>query len=1559
MSGGGNIKVVVRCRPLNSRELARGAKGLIRMEGNQTILDPPEQTGQASGRATEKKSMSFSFDKSYWSAGPRDDPKYASQQTLNDDLGVELLDHSFEGFNTCIFACESTCNSMMGYGADKGIIPLTTSELFSRVEQRSEKDSALSHTVEVSYIEIYNEKVRDLLNPKNKGNLKVREHPSLGPYVEDLSRLVVENYNQMMTLMDEGNKARTVASTNMNETSSRSHAVFTVILTQKRHDPQTNMTGEKVSKISLVDLAGSERQASTGATGTRLKEGANINKSLTTLGKVIAALAQASADHGKGKKKKDDFVPYRDSVLTWLLKESLGGNSKTAMIAAISPADFDHFCSTLRYADAAKKIKTHAVVNEDPNAKLIRELKEELELLRNRVSAGGGIEEATYDPAIPLEKQIVTYRTKEGEIKKVSKLELQDQLQASEKLMESLNLTWEEKMEKTQKIHVEREKALEELGISIDKDMVGVHAPQRHPSLVNLNEDPLMSECLIYQLKPGTTVAGSVDDTKAHIKLSGAHILPEHCIFTNEEGVVTVEAMPDARTFVNGKRVPPKAPIKLQNGFRVILGDFHVFRFNDPASVRAQRQKLQGSVSIDNLSGVVGGIRPDSPSSRPDAELMDWTAARREVADIEKLGDHDLDRLFDDIVKVRTQRKRPESRYDISAELESRLMTASETQESLDPSSNPWANGQLPTTMTSNSIGTPVIHDNDKSTLEEGSEAATEHPLPQTTQIPPFQKPSDSALHQEHLTRQLKTMAQEVKRIRSQAAAARATKQTSIEPANWTFRELKLVQDAVQRWKRLRLFAMAEEILMGAVNVREANVIAREMSKLVSYNFLIVDGVVASPTSSLDKSNGIVEFEDVSDDVTSSTTGPVVVIKIIDRGSQSIYVWELRRFQQQLSKMRRSLALKQNPNYSVHFRVDGTFTDTLPPSYSFIGSARAPLRLLANQLSYTTTVPIVCQYTMEAIGSCRVNFKSSFPPSSGIATPESSWTPLNNNLTVGNKLTFTITIDGVKGLSSVDYASVHGQIRLSSLVGSSVVSEDIFASLPIDLDKTSVAHLNLKRTISVILTEEMINHIQDSYATIEFFAKVRTEYLERLERWDRTREASPPNSTPGAPRKMDEVKPAMRRSETDFVGHEHHDILASIEIRELASNGDYVPCEVFDDIFQLHQGLQRRLQIKLTHSSGKAFPWDRIQNVSTSDIRVIDKGNVSSISRSHVEMRLHNQDIDYLPDGTSVLEASGVWDTSSHGCKQLDRRTPSDQCLLLKLSFLVDVETLDEPAILQMDLKIKILGRDSRRSSIFSTIFASTKIYHSVTSIFAIDLTPPIARSTDDLWRLDTSKKHVKGEEVLKGEWNPRSLSLIEDFMKMQRTIRNLADVQATQSILEMIEDVERKDLDEDERVRSMKRCLELWKMEMDQRIIINVKKETPEEEAVARKLRQLLPDLEPKLVPTVNIQPKFETVIRTGPLTLLRDSQNNQWSKLIFVLRRPYLHIHETPNSREFQIINLSKANVTQSSDVELLLGRKNAFTIFTPTNSYILQAASEKDMRDWIGVISTSSEL
>jgi len=150
------------------------------------------------------------------------------------------------------------------------------------------------------------------------------------------------------------------------------------------------------------------------------------------------------------------------------------------MIAAISPADYEETLSTLRYADQAKKIKNKAVINEDPNAKLVRELKEELEMLRARVAGGAlGGGEGAYDPMLPPERQLVTYKAKDGTMKTVTKAELQEQLESSEKLMQSLNETWEEKLAKTQEVHKEREKALEELGITVEKNMIGVHAPKK------------------------------------------------------------------------------------------------------------------------------------------------------------------------------------------------------------------------------------------------------------------------------------------------------------------------------------------------------------------------------------------------------------------------------------------------------------------------------------------------------------------------------------------------------------------------------------------------------------------------------------------------------------------------------------------------------------------------------------------------------------------------------------------------------------------------------------------------------------------------------------------------------------------------------------------------------------------------------------------------------------------------------------------------------------------------------------------------------------------------
>ncbi|XP_037945299.1 kinesin-like protein KIF13B isoform X2 [Teleopsis dalmanni] len=574
------IKVAVRVRPFNRREMELGTKCIVDMDKQQTIL----QNQPSLDKMDRKNPKTFAFDHCFYSLNP-DDGNFASQETVFDCVGRDILDNAFQGYNACIFAYGQTGSgksyTMMGTQESKGIIPRLCDELFLAIANKTTQD--LMCKVEVSYMEIYNEKVHDLLDPKpNKQSLKVREHNVLGPYVDGLSQLAVTSYKDIDNLMTEGNKSRTVAATNMNAESSRSHAVFSVVLTQILTDQAAGVSGEKVSRMSLVDLAGSERAVKTGAVGERLKEGSNINKSLTTLGLVISKLA----DQSSGKKGSNDkFVPYRDSVLTWLLKDNLGGNSKTVMVATISPSgdNYEETLSTLRYADRAKRIVNHAVVNEDPNARIIRELRLEVETLRNM------LKHATGSPV--------------GDVQRV---DIHDKLAESENLMKQISQTWEEKLVKTERIQNERQQALEKMGISVQAS--GIKVEKNKYYLVNLNADPSLNELLVYYLKERTLIGGhSISGPQPDIQLSGLGIQPEHCVITIEDGGLLMDPIQGARCFVNGSAVLEKTP--LHNGDRILWGNHHFFRVNCPKCANA------------NMTS-----EPQTP-----AQLIDYNFARDEI----------------------------------------------------------------------------------------------------------------------------------------------------------------------------------------------------------------------------------------------------------------------------------------------------------------------------------------------------------------------------------------------------------------------------------------------------------------------------------------------------------------------------------------------------------------------------------------------------------------------------------------------------------------------------------------------------------------------------------------------------------------------------------------------------------------------------------------------------------------------------------------------------------------------------------------------------------------
>mmetsp|Transcript_47391 Transcript_47391/g.122601 ORF Transcript_47391/g.122601 Transcript_47391/m.122601 type:complete len:1100 (-) Transcript_47391:1232-4531(-) len=591
-----NVKVAVRVRPFNQREQDRNARLIIDMQGTQTSITNPE----------DEQEKSFNFDYSYWShdefvidekgVNVPTGTRYADQRKVFDDVGRGVLDNAFNGFNSCLFAYGQTGSgksySMVGYGNNKGIIPISCEELFNSI---AEKTGPLErYEVTVSMLEIYNEQVRDLLNPKINppGGLKIRENPKVGVFVDKLTPVPCTSYKEVEHQMEQGTLNRTVASTQMNATSSRAHTVFTVQFHQIKRDESTGKDMEKSSKINLVDLAGSERVSGTGASGDRLKEGANINKSLTMLGNVISALAEKSGG------KKGVFVPYRNSALTRLLQDALGGNSKTIMIAALSPAhiNYDETLSTLRYADRAKQIKNAAVVNENPTDKLIRELREENEklkkLMEGKVIPAGG--EAGGPSPEEVEKLKVEYERQQEENKR---------------MMEELEKSWQQKLEDAKKLQEQQEK---ESGHVSEEDR------DRYPHIINMNEDPLISNRIVHILKEKEVVVGREGD----IKLKGLGIEKRHCILQNDGGKITVAPLPKesnaeemAAVYVNGK--PIKENTKLELGDRIIFnsGTQHTYRYIDPVEVN----RIKAERDEDDTSPII--------------EIVTWNDAQDELAE--------------------------------------------------------------------------------------------------------------------------------------------------------------------------------------------------------------------------------------------------------------------------------------------------------------------------------------------------------------------------------------------------------------------------------------------------------------------------------------------------------------------------------------------------------------------------------------------------------------------------------------------------------------------------------------------------------------------------------------------------------------------------------------------------------------------------------------------------------------------------------------------------------------------------------------------------------------
>ncbi|XP_070491501.1 kinesin-like protein unc-104 isoform X2 [Chironomus tepperi] len=1395
-----SVKVAVRVRPFNSREISRDSKCIIEMYDNTTAITNPK-VPPGSSDATKR----FNFDYSYWSHDQADS-HFATQEIVYSDIGEEMLQHSFDGYNVCIFAYGQTgagkSYTMMGRQEEgqEGIIPIVCKDLFKKIQDTTSDD--LKYTVEVSYMEIYCERVRDLLNPKNKGNLRVREHPALGPYVEDLSKLAVTSYEDIHDLIDEGNKARTVAATNMNETSSRSHAVFTIFFTQTRQDSMTDLTAEKVSKISLVDLAGSERADSTGAKGTRLKEGANINKSLTTLGKVISALAEVSAQKGNKKSKKADFIPYRDSVLTWLLRENLGGNSKTAMIAAISPADinYDETLSTLRYADRAKQIVCKAVVNEDANAKLIRELKEEIQKLRDLLKTEGieveqGDDECNNNVPTTNGKQTDYKREKPMRSTSTTETEMAvDQLHASEKLIAELNETWEEKLKRTDEIRQQREAVFAEMGVAVKPDgiTVGVFSPKMTPHLINLNEDPTLSECLLYYIKDGVTKLGTSEaEIPQDIQLSGSHILKEHCIFQNDNGIVSIIPKEEALIFINGRKVIETEV--LLTGSRVILGRNHVFRFQHPQQAR---EKLEQKLSEESSSN-------EEAKEETKDEVVDWNFAQCEL--LEKQGIDLKVEMEKRLVALEAQFKREKEEADQQFEEQRKTYEAriDALQKQVEEQSM---------TMSMYSNMTSATDDFNNKMLDDGFDD------------------EENSIYENPLCE------------------------------SWTIRQIDLAAFVFKKWKSHKFTSLRDDLWGNAIYLKEANAISVELKKNVQFQFTLLSNTLYTPLSNdlKDKSENPSRTV-VSVEVNDQKNGAIHYWSLGKLKQRLDMMRELYHSDGESYDYNVESLIGYDPFYDRFpwFRIIGR-------SFVYLSNLLYPIPLVQKVAIVNESgdvkgyLRVAVQAVFDNDGHI-INNHNNLNNNNNININinnnnnninNNNNNNNNNNGMAVNQLARVVFSDGTKYSYDERFIEENGNdnddakldndddddtigehLKLGSEFKFRIIvlqaydipieytdifcqfnflhcEEETFSTEPIKNKHDKPIGFYHIQNLTVKITKKFIDYIKNQPIAFKIYghfnsnhkngttvitAKQQTRAPPKRLQLPSITMSQPIRSTKFTQFAMSPTTERKTPSSPTTTVFTKHDILVWFEICELAPNGEYLPVPVDQSTgsFLLHQGIQRRIRITIVHEPTNELKWKDIREVIVGRIRntaesfdEFDDAGALSLGIFPGEL------LEVRNDDRTFYQFEAAWDSSLHNSNLLNRVTQNGETIFITLSSYLELENCLRPVIITKDLSMVIYGRDARigpRSlkSLFSgrsgTTNRSSAIYELSLKCANKAGSPGVQRRQRRV--LDTSTTYVRGEENLKN-WRPRGDSLIFDHQWELEKLTRLEMVERVRYLL-------------------------------------------------------------------------------------------------------------------------------------------------------------------------------
>jgi kinesin family protein 1 len=924
------------------------------------------------------------------------------------------------------------------------------------------------------------------------------------------------------------------------------------------------------------------------------------------------------------------------------------------------------------------------------------------------------------------------------------------------------------------------------------------------------------------------------------------------------------------------------------------------------------------------------------------------------------MSDEEFDGLFDDLQKLRATRKaRPESRiYDTEEDMES---VSSYPVREKYASTGTIDNFSLDTILTMPS--TPQLGEDEdrlrlakddlqekldkqredyQAKLQSAEEANVEI---EEIKAEKAKMEEDLRTAKEEMQKQLQDQKEEFDRHLQELghqpmspALNGTTGSVSSEP---TEVQLELAKNVFQQWRQRKYVTMAETILQNASILKEAQVMSQQMDKHVVFQFCIVD-VGHTFGSSYDLVLNGISAED--DEFLDSTPKPCVGVRVIDFKNNVVHLWSLQKLRFRVRLMHQMHQYMNRPEYLQHFSLENPFCEPCMPEFSRIGDVDVPLAAVFQSRVQDFNLDVISPFTSGVVGIIRLALE-----------PSSAEAP-------STTLKFNVVMHDLVGFPEREGTQVHAQLFVPGISdeGGATTTQMItdFDEGPVRFESVHSMSLPYPSPLTTFLR-------------VSLFAKVTAMHLDKLLSWDDMRDSAA---------KPKQKRRTARLPESEFFSEDNHDIFSRVQIHEISEDGTYQPVEVIQanamdsGAYQLHQGLQRRIVVNLTHTSGETLQWQDVTSMRVGRIRLLDaSGNAPSLDSPVKEVPVKlvaKPAVRNNADGTTNVTFIGQWDSSMHSSLLLDRATPDKYRIQASLLFNVTSSKLAEPMVFSLDLQMQIRGRTYiRQTSMFMQLWNSTRVVHSTVGIFSVAIRPTSVKRATDLWRMNTRDDYIKGEEALSG-WTPRGVSLIRDFISTQKRRNRISEIETARSVLSsralttFPAQTSISTLDE-RQSKLLERVIALWKTKKaPAEIILNPTNLEPPTNGAAFAPQPVSPSPEavppPSLIATVRYVSKNPTLMKGGYL-LTPDPSNSKWIRRYVELRKPYLHIHSVPEGDELNAINLSNSRVDHSPQIARLLtngaahvgsGRlaDTVFAVFARSNTYLFRARSEREKIEWI---------